>query len=56
MHVFELFIQSDMKKSDSKKSSQRINGSNIVINGRSYVINGKILVPFGVVRGEEMRE
>ena len=42
MHVFELFIQSNMKKSDSKKSSQRINGSNIVINGRSYVINGKI--------------
>jgi len=42
MHVFELFIQSNMKKSDSKKSSQRINGSNIVINGRSHVINGKI--------------
>jgi len=45
-----------MKKRDVKKFTQRINGSNNVINGRCYVINGKILVPFGVVRGEEMRE
>jgi len=45
-----------MKKRDVKKFAQPINGSNNVINGRSYVINGKILVPFGVVRGEEMRE
>ena len=44
-----------MKKSDSKKSSRRINGSKNVINGRNYVIDGKISALF-VVKKVRIRD